>query len=102
MACMDEFGQYLRARRMPLDLTKHLLARRLGVQPSYVGLIEKGVCRLSLKLIARMADTLCMDRQKLPFAAYPETKELVTEPNGRPSNKTTQSWRSFGRQSTTL
>src|SRR5438552_2400015 len=92
---MGALGEYLKVRRAALGLTQRSLALRLGIAPGYMTMIEKGERRPSFKLIARIADTLRVDRQQLLFTAYPEAKEFVTQPNGTRPTKSSRSWRSF-------
>jgi hypothetical protein len=51
--------------------------------------------RPSLKLIARLADSLGIDRQELLVLAHPEAKALLAEPQFEPSRKTAPSWQRF-------
>src|SRR5438876_1699552 len=99
---MDALGEYLKARRISLGLSQRSVARWLRVAPGYLTMIEKGERRPSFKLIARIADTLRVDRQQLLFAAYPEAKEFVTQPNGTRQTKSSRSWRSFIKDRTLL
>jgi transcriptional regulator with XRE-family HTH domain len=50
----NQFGEELKSRREGLGLTQRSLAQKLGVEASYVGFIESGRRRLSLKLVARL------------------------------------------------
>jgi transcriptional regulator with XRE-family HTH domain len=78
---MGALGEYLKARRAALGLTGASLARRLRVAPAFVTRIEKGERRPSLKLLARIAETL--SRKSEPrkpgtlIAANPETKQFI-------------------------
>ena len=92
---MGALGEYLKARRISLGLTQLSLARRFPVAPGYLTMIEKGERRPSFKLIARIADSLNIERQELLFAAYPEAKELLTPTNGMLPGKSSTSWLSF-------
>ena len=99
---MGALGEYLKVRRAALGLTQRSLALRLGIAPGYMTMIEKGERRPSFKLIARIADTLRVDRQQLLFTAYPEAKEFVTQPNDTRQTKSSRSWRSFIKDRTLL
>jgi transcriptional regulator with XRE-family HTH domain len=83
--------ELLKARRKFLRLTQRSLAQKLGVEPSYVAMIETGRRKPSLKLVALIADSLGLDRQELLVITHPETKALLT--TSRPPKKTTESWR---------
>ena len=90
----NRLGEMVRSRRRVLALTQRSLAQKLGIQPSFVAFIENGRRRPSLRLIARLADTLGVDRQSLLLLAYPEAKEFITEATPEP-RKTSASWRRF-------
>jgi transcriptional regulator with XRE-family HTH domain len=85
--------ELLKTRRSFLGLSQRALAQKLGVEPSYVALIEQGQRKPSFKLIARIADLLGLDRQELLLITHPETKALLT--TTRPPKKTTASWQRF-------
>jgi transcriptional regulator with XRE-family HTH domain len=79
---MGALAEYLKARRAALGLTQTSLARRLGVAPGHLARIENGERRPSLKLLARIAETLSVESQsfeshELLIAAYPETKQFL-------------------------
>jgi hypothetical protein len=46
-------------------------------------------------LIARLANALGVDRQELLLMVYPEARQLVGQPNGARSRKSTSAWLSF-------
>jgi transcriptional regulator with XRE-family HTH domain len=89
----NELGELLRTRREALRLTQRSLAQKLGVEASYVAFLEGGRRKPSLKLVARIADTLGLDREELLVLAHPEAKALLT--TSRPPKKTTASWWRF-------
>ena len=82
-------GEFLKARREGLGLTQRSLAQKLGVEASHVAFIESGRRKPSLKLVARIADTLGLDRQEVLLLAHPEVSVLLsrTESERRPSRR---------------
>ena len=82
----NQLGGLVRSRREGLGLTQRSLAQNLDVEASHVAFIESGRRKPSLKLVARLADVLGLDRQSLLILAHPEAKELITEakPETRP------------------
>ena len=91
----NQLGELLKARREGLGLTQRRLAEKLGVEASHVAFIESGRRRPSLRLVAKIADTLGLDRQHLLILAHPEAKALIAEANSRPPKKTAPSWQRF-------
>jgi transcriptional regulator with XRE-family HTH domain len=90
----NKLGEYLKTRREALGFTQRELAHKIGVEPSHVAYIEIGQRKPSLKLIARIADVLGLDRQELLVLAHPEAKALLVERAIKPS-KATPSWQRF-------
>ena len=91
----NEFGQLIKARREGLRLTQRSLGDKLGVEASHVAFIESGCRKPSLRLIARMADILGLDRQDVLILAHPEAKELINEPKGNPHKNAAPGWQKF-------
>jgi transcriptional regulator with XRE-family HTH domain len=91
---INGFAEQLKSRRVALGLTQMSVARRIGVVPAYVTQMEKGRRRPSLKLIARIADTLGVERQEMLFHFYPEAKELFTT-HSEQGATAAPSWQSF-------
>jgi transcriptional regulator with XRE-family HTH domain len=91
----NKLGELLKTRREALGLTQRELAQKIGVEASHIAFIESQRRKPSLKLVARMADTLGVDRQELLVLAHPEAKALIAEPAPEPSKKTTPSWQRF-------
>ena len=91
----NKLGELLKTRRAALGFTQRELAGKIGVEPSHVAFIESGRRKPSLKLIARMADVLGVDRQELLVLVHPEAKALLVEPATKPSRKATPSWQRF-------
>jgi transcriptional regulator with XRE-family HTH domain len=73
-----KLGQLLRARRAALRLTQRSFAEKLGVEVGHVAFIESGRRKPSLKLVARIADSLGLDRQDVLFLARPEARALLS------------------------
>jgi transcriptional regulator with XRE-family HTH domain len=98
MKKVNQLGQIVKDRRESLRLTQRSLAQQLGVESSHVAFIESGRRRPSLKLVARLADILDIDRQKLLILAHPEAEELIAEalPEERHQRQqASPSWRRF-------
>ena len=91
----NKLGKFLKTRREALGFTQRELAAKFGVEASHVAFIESGRRRPSLKLIARIADTLGVDRQELLVRVRPEAKALLVEPATKPSPKGMPSWQRF-------
>ena len=90
----NQLGELLKGRREGAGLTQRELARKLGVRGSHVAFIESGRRKPSLKLVARLADILGLDRRALLILAHPEVKELLAE--SVPEHpKPSPSWRRF-------
>ncbi|HKV55395.1 MAG TPA: helix-turn-helix transcriptional regulator [Candidatus Binataceae bacterium] len=92
---MNKLGEFLKTRREALGLTQRALAQKLGVEASHVAFIESGRRKPSLKLVARIADTLGLDRQEVLVLAHPEAKALLTSSIIEPPKKTSPSWQRF-------
>jgi len=88
-------GEFLKARRAALGLTQRSLAQKLGVEASHVAFIESGRRKPSLRLVAKIADTLGLDRQQLLILAHPEAKALIAATKSTPPKKTAPSWQRF-------
>jgi len=95
MKQMNKLGEFLKTRREALGLTQRALAQKLGVEASHVAFIESGRRKPSLKLVARLADTLGLDRQELLVLAHPEAKALLTANQAESPKKSTPSWQRF-------
>jgi transcriptional regulator with XRE-family HTH domain len=95
MKSEETLGNCLKERRLALGYTQRTLALQLGVEASHVAFIEGGRRRPSLKLIARLADTLGLDQQELFALAHPEAKNLLTPVACEKPKKTSPSWQRF-------
>ncbi len=91
----NQFGEMVRSYREGLGLTQRALAHQLGVEASHIAFIERGNRKPSLKLVARLADTLGLDRQNLLILAHPEVKELIAKAKPEQKRKTSPSWQRF-------
>jgi transcriptional regulator with XRE-family HTH domain len=92
-------AKLLRDRRQALSLTQRSLAGKLGVEASHVAFIESGRRRLSLRLVARLADTLGFDRQEVLFLARPDATALPSRTESVKRSKTSLSWQRFTKNS---
>src|SRR5215472_16260982 len=90
-----QFGEMVRSYREGLSLTQRALAQQLGVEASHIAFIESGRRKPSLKLVARLADSLGLDRQTLLILAHPEAKELIAEARPQSRPKAAPSWQRF-------
>jgi transcriptional regulator with XRE-family HTH domain len=95
MKAVNKLGESLRTRREALGLTQRALAQKLGVEASHVAFIESGRRKPSLKLVARIADTLGLDRQELLVLSHPEAEALLTPSKLEPPKRTNPSWQRF-------
>jgi transcriptional regulator with XRE-family HTH domain len=95
MRYTNELGEFLKSRREFLGLTQRALADKLGVKASHVAFMESGRRKPSLKLVARIADTLGLDRQEVLLLAHPEARELLTTTTPGPRRKMSSSWQHF-------
>jgi transcriptional regulator with XRE-family HTH domain len=91
----NQLGETIRRHREALGLTQRSLAQKLGVEASHVAFIETGRRKPSLKLVARLADVLGLDRQDLLIQAHPEAKELIAAARPEERRKTSPSWQRF-------
>jgi transcriptional regulator with XRE-family HTH domain len=97
-----KLGEFLKARREALGLTQRSLAQKLGVEASHVAFIESGRRKPSLKLLARIADTLGLDWQDLLLLAHPETRVLLSRTESEPRKRPPVSWQRFTKNSALL
>ena len=95
MKIINQVGETVRSRRESLGLSQRSLAEKLGVEASHIAFIESGRRKPSLKLIARLADVLGIDRQRLLILVRPEAKELISEPKVEKRRKPMPSWQRF-------
>jgi transcriptional regulator with XRE-family HTH domain len=97
-----KLGELLKARRASLGLTQRSLAQKLGVEASHVAFIESGRRRPSLKLVARIADALGLDRQELLILAHPEARDLIRQTQSAASEKPPISFQRFAENTALL
>ena len=99
----ETLGQVLKQRRSAYAYTQRELARKLGVKASHVAYLENGRRRPSLSLLARLADTLELDKQRLFLLAHPEAHWIVgKERESAPAKRQENAWRKFVRDRETL
>ena len=89
---MTKLGEFLKARRTALGLTQRSLAQKLSVEASHVAFIESGRRKPSLKLVARIAETLGLDPQELLVLAHPEARVLLSPTESKPRTTQAPSW----------
>ena len=95
MRSSNRLGELVKRQREALSLTQRSLAQKLGVEASHVAFIESGRRKPSLKLVARLADVLDLDRQDLLIQAHPEAKELIDQARPEEQRKKSPTWRRF-------
>jgi transcriptional regulator with XRE-family HTH domain len=78
-----------------LHLTQRSLAEKLGVDATHIALIEGGRRKPSLRLVARIADSLALDRQDVLLLAHPEARALLLRREPEPRRMPPLSWRRF-------
>jgi transcriptional regulator with XRE-family HTH domain len=92
----ETLGPVLKQRREAFALTQRELARKLGVKASHVAYLENGRRRPSLSLLARLAETLDLDKQRLFLLTHPEASDLVgMRRDSAPSKRPDNAWRKF-------
>jgi transcriptional regulator with XRE-family HTH domain len=106
MERVTRVAEILRARRKFLGLTQRSLARQLGIAASHVTFIESGRRKPSLKLVARIADALGLDRQDVLLLTHPEARVFVPETESQRQTESqphvSGSWRRFIQNSALL
>jgi transcriptional regulator with XRE-family HTH domain len=90
----NQLKEIVKSRRESLGLTQRSLAERLGVEASHVAFMESGRRKPSLKLVARLADILGLDRQALLILAHPEARALIAEAKPE-KRRIAPSWQRF-------
>ncbi len=92
----ETLGSVLKGQRQVFALTQRELAHKLGVKASHIAYLENGRRLPSLSLLARIADTLGLDKQRLFLLAHPEARALVTNRGeALPSQRHDHAWRRF-------
>lgn len=92
----ETLGQVLKQRREAYALTQRELARKLGVKASHVAYLENGRRRPSLSLLARLADTLELNKQRLFLLTHPEAEGIIgARPEASPAKRPDNAWRRF-------
>jgi transcriptional regulator with XRE-family HTH domain len=95
MSETDRFGKLLRRRREVLKMSQRDLARKLEVEASHIAYIESGRRRPSLRLAAKIADVIGLDRQRAFVLAHPETLEPINGMTSKPKTKPAPAWERF-------
>lgn len=65
MDIVKKFGKRVKEIRLNKNLSQGGLAKRLGVGPSYISQIERGVGNMSLKRIEKLAKALGVSVKEL-------------------------------------
>ena len=65
MDILKKFGQKVRETRLNKKMSQGGLAKKLGVGPSYISQIERGVGNMSLKRIEKLAKALGVSIKEL-------------------------------------
>ncbi len=91
-----QFGKKVREQRDAMGLSQTQLARKLGIQASYVAYIENNQRRPSLPLVKRIAHVLNLDPREMFFLSHPEAKDLVGErEQTKAQREEADPWRQF-------
>ena len=85
------FGQVIRERRRQLDLTQEEVAGRIATSTPYIGHLESNKRHPSVRVLAKLADVLGLERGELFFLANPGAKNLLT----RSDEVTVSAWDQF-------
>ncbi|HLW80036.1 MAG TPA: helix-turn-helix transcriptional regulator [Terriglobia bacterium] len=73
-------SNFMRQRRLELDLTQREVAEVVGVTPDFIALLEAGMRRLDLARMPRLADALSTARGDLcAWALLDRCPELFAE-----------------------
>lgn len=91
-----KFGNTIREGRNALGLSQQELARKVGVQASYIAYIENDRRRPSLPVLRRIARVLSLNPREMFFLSHPEARHLLEEK--RPAAKSRskdEAWRQF-------
>lgn len=72
---VDDFGHFLKGRRMMFDMTIEDLADEVGVSKGYISRLENNTSTPSLETLAKMANVLHFPLSSVCDMAPPEMKE---------------------------
>ncbi|CAI6084881.1 helix-turn-helix domain-containing protein [Cohnella sp. JJ-181] len=82
MSILEDFGLRLKELRLRSNMTQDVLAARSGLDPTYIGGVERGTRNISLKNIELLCNTLDVDigyffhHERFPFDAASLKKAL--------------------------
>jgi transcriptional regulator with XRE-family HTH domain len=85
-------GQIIRARRRQLDLTQKEVAERIKTSVSFIGYLELGKRRFSVRTMARLAKVLNLDERELLFLAQRRVDAMLNRTLDSP---VLSSWEQF-------
>lgn len=89
-----KLGKSIREGRTALGLSQQELAKKVGVQASYIAYIENDRRRPSLPVLRRMAQVLSLNPREMFFLSHPEAKHLLQEKPPAVKSKD-EAWRQF-------
>ena len=73
---MNNFGDYIRKKRLELDLTQSEMADKLGISQNFVAYIEKNERNPSKDVIKKLADLFSVPTDKLYLMANPDLEKI--------------------------
>ncbi len=76
------FGDVIFRRRKSLNLTQEALAVQVGVQPTYIGYLERGKRRPSPLITSKLAEALGLNRSHLFLLANQHVKDFLSMDEG--------------------
>lgn len=75
----ENFGHYIRKRRLELGLTQHEIAKKIGVAQNFVTYLEAEQRKPSHEMIKKVAAALSLSSDTLYLIAHPEVAALVNK-----------------------
>jgi transcriptional regulator with XRE-family HTH domain len=87
-------GSVIKETRRSLGLSQQALAEKVGVKGSYIAYIENGDRRPSLALLAKLADVLGLEKDRLFILSHPEARDFLVA-SRPPASKPNTAWHTF-------
>lgn len=75
------FGNYIKKRRIELDLTQAQLAKSLGIVQNYIAYLEQDARKPSNEIIKKLSEKLSLPLDRLYLLANPDVKDMFPEKN---------------------
>lgn len=73
----NNFGTYVKKRRVELKKTQDQVAKEVGVSQNFVTYLEKNQRKPSREILKKLSLVLGLPLSKLYFEAYPDIKKIV-------------------------